>query len=594
MLGSKDKAEVNVIRPWVKVDWETHFTADVQKQLMVHFDALLKTDLPEQELNESLIAQVRNILTRIPVAQQVYIRIKTEALQNHDDDFILGNELGASGERVFTTDNGSIANEVIPGLFTYKGFHEIFLNESKDLAKQTVEQRWVLGRDSFAGGTDLKQLQSKLFNYYYSEYIKRWDDLLAGLKVRTPANVNQSVEILEIVSGYDSPLRRLLAAVSRETSLTRVESTTPLDKLKQGAEAAADKTRMQKLLNQAKTVAEDSFVVDKTGKTVEKHFSRLNELSQKSSTGSAPIEQVISDLSALYGDMSGLGSTSDSNAAVEMALNSSGSAEVIARIQRQSARLPEPVSGLVKALASGNQGLIMGGVRTQLNRVLITDVSQVCRASIDGRYPVNKASKDNITLNDFGRFFSKGGIMDNFFQTHLASFVDTSRQNWRVISKNNKTVGISSSTLKQFQYAAKIRDVFFQSGGNLPEVKFELKPVSLDAKASKFWINIDGQELQYRHGPTRLTRLTWPGKNSGLVRFGFETLDGKQLSDSEEGAWALFKLLDRMKVNASSSNAYLVTFKLGGLIARYELRANSVFNPFAFTELSNFQCPNRI
>jgi len=107
-------------------------------------------------------------------------------------------------------------------------------------------------------------------------------------------------------------------------------------------------------------------------------------------------------------------------------------------------------------------------------------------------------------------------------------------------------------------------------------------------------MNIEGQQTNYRHGPTRATRFTWPGKNPGAVRFGFETLDGKQVSGSKEGAWAWFKLLDDMKVSKSTGNAYMITFELDGLTAKYELRANSVLNPFSFTELANFQCPNRI
>jgi len=598
MLGNTDKIDVNLIRPWVKVDWDNRFPVNTQEQLTQHLDALLKLELPVQPMDESLIKEVRNILTQIPVAQQVYMRIKAEALQNHDADFNLGNELGSSGERVFTVNNGSLASAVIPGLYTYNGFHQVFLNESKDLAKQTVEQRWVLGKDSFAGGKDLNQLEKKLFNYYYADYIKRWDDLLTNLKIRKPANLNQSIEILEIVSGYDSPLRRLLEAVERETSLTRVAAVNAgnaLDKLKEGAKAIQPGSRMQKLLNTAKSAGGDSLVVDRTGKDVEKYFSRLNEQVKKSSAGGAPIDQIIVDLSTLYGTMAELGSTSDSGAAaVDMAKQGDGGGEVIAKMQRQSARLPEPMKTLVKELASGNQGLIMGGVRTQLNRTLQTDVSLLCKSSIQGRYPFSKSSRMETTLQDFGKFFAQGGVMDQFFNTHLKTFVDTTRRRWRVISQNNQTVGISASTLKQFQNANKISNVFFQSGGQAPKVQFELKPIYLDAKASKFWLNLEGQQTNYRHGPIRSVRFSWPGTSPGLVRFGFETLAGKQISGSEEGAWAWFKLLDKMKVTQSSTNVHIITFELSGFTAKYELRANSVINPFSFAELTNFQCPSRI
>ncbi len=596
MLADKENVNIDIMRPWIKVDWGNSYPVASQQQLVSHLDVLFALDLSVQKLDASLIKEVRYILTQIPVAQQVYMRIKADGVEKHDNDFVLANELGSSGGKVFTTVNGKIEDQVIPGMFTYKGFHQFFLNESKDLAKQTVEQRWVLGDASFAGGKDLNALETKLFGYYYAEYIKRWDDLLANLKVRPAANINQSVEILEIVSGYDSPLRRLLEAVERETHLTRVAAINEgnaLDKLKKGASEVTQGSRMQKLLSKAKAVGGESYTVDRTGKDVEKHFARLNEQVKKGASGSSPLDQIISDLSVLYGMMADLGSTSDANAALDIAKQGGGS-DVIAKILRQSSRLPEPVKTLVKGLASGSQGLIMGGVRSQLNRSIQTEVVSICKSSIDGRYPITLGSRNDITLQDFGHFFSTGGVMDQFFNSQLKDFVDTSRRQWRVISQHNKTAGISSSTLTQFQYAAKIRKVFFQGGGQQPKVQFELKPVYLDAKASKFWINLEGQQSNYRHGPTRSQRFTWPGSSSGLVRYGFETLDGRQVSGSEEGAWAWFKLLDKMQVTKLSTNTYLIIFKLGELTAKYELRANSVINPFSFAELNEFQCPNRI
>ena len=598
MLGDTDKANINIINPWVKVDLANRFPLNIQKQLIQHLEALFELTLPAQPMDAALIKEVRQILTAIPLAQQVYMRIKADALQSHEYDFVLTKQLGASAEIVFATDKGSLDGMVIPGLFTYQGFHQVFLNESKDIAKQAVEQRWVLGSDSFAGGKNLEQLEGKLFKYYYADYIKQWDDLLANVTIRTPANIHQSVEILEIVSGYDSPLRKLFEAVDRETSLTRVamlNDASAVDKLKQGAEVVGANSRMQKLLNAAKSMSAESQLIDTTGKEVEQHFSRLNEQVIKGASGNAPIDQIIADLSTLYGTMADLGSTSDSGAAaVDMAKQGSGGAEVIAKMQRQSARLPEPMKTLVKELASGNQGLIMGGVRAQLSRTLRTDVSLLCKSSIQGRYPFAKNSSTGVTLQDFGRFFAKAGVMDQFFQAHLAPFVDTTRRQWRVIAQNNQTVGISRSTLKQFQNAAKIRGVFFQGGGQLPSVQFELKPIYLDAKASKFWLNLEGQQTNYRHGPTRSMRFNWPGANPGLVRFGFETLEGKQLSSSEDGDWAWFRLLDKMQVSRSTANTQIVSFELGGFTAKYELRANSVLNPFSLPELTGFQCPNRI
>ena len=596
MLGDTGKADTEVIGPWVKVGLANRFPLDAQQQFSEHLDALLGLALPDQPMDEALVKDVRQTLTAIPLARQIYMRIKADVSQSQEYDLVLGRQLGASADRVFVTDSGPLDTVVIPGLFTYQGFHQVFLNESKDIAKQSVEQRWVLGSDSFAGGEDQEQLEGKLFQYYYADYIKHWNDLLASIRIRKPDNIYQSVEILEIVSGYDSPLRRLFEVIEGQTSLTRVAAsgvTDTLDKLKEGAEAVNANSRTQRLLNASRSLSAESQRVDRTGKEVEQHFSRLNEQVIKNAAGSSPMDAIIGDLSALYGTMSDLGSTSDSGAAaMDMVRQGSGGAEAIAKIQRQSARLPEPVRTLVRQLASGNQGLIMGGVKEQLSRTLNTDVGLLCKSSIQGRYPFVKESSAGVTLRDFGRFFAQGGAMDQFFQTHLAAFVDTTRNPWRVIEQNNQSVGISASTLRQFQNAAKIREVFFQAGGQLPSIQFELKPVYLDSKASRFWLNLEGQEVNYRHGPPRAMRFDWPGKSPGLVRFGFETLDSKQLSASEEGDWAWFRLLDAMQVSAATAQTQIVSFEIDGLTAKYELRASSVLNPFSLAELTAFECPD--
>jgi type VI secretion system protein ImpL len=591
MLGNRDKMDARIFRPWIALDWENNYPQAVQEGLLVHLDNLLKLPPEAQQLDDQLIADTRRILTQIPVAQQAYMRIKREALQRHDYDFKLIDALGLGGSRVFSAVNGTLEEQLIPGFFTYDGFYQVFLKESKDLAKQTVEQRWVLGEDNMAGVQDSAELEAKLRSYYFIEFIKRWDDLLNNLKIRSTANLQQSIEVLEVVSGSDSPLRKLLQALDQQTTLTRVSAEAgALDKLKQGVEAAGGDARMQKLLNTAKVAGVTTEAAGDSGKEVERHFERLTA-QIRNIGGAVAIDQIIADLGQLYGYMADLGSTSDASAAVNLAMQrSSGGNDIIAQIQLHSARLPDPLQDWVRTLASGNWGIILGGAKSQLNRSLKSEVTTICKSALEGRYPLSKASRTDITLQDFGRFFAPNGVLDQFFNTHLKPFVDTSGVRWRLIAQDNQSIGISQGVLSQFQNAAKIRDVFFQGGGQLPAISFELKPLLLDSNASRFWLDMGGQQISYRHGPARATQFQWPGTGGGLVRYGFERLDGRQVSRSEEGAWALFRVLDKADIQKSTQDSYAVTFDIEGLKAKYELRANSVFNPFAFDALKNFRC----
>ncbi|MGJ0491042.1 type VI secretion system membrane subunit TssM [Methylobacter sp.] len=592
MLGNPDKMDAGIFRPWIALDWENNYPQAVQQGLLAHLDNLLKLPLEAQSLDEQLIAGTRQILTQIPVAQQVYMRIKREALQQHDYDFKLIDALGLSGSRVFSTASGTLEEQLIPGFFTYNGFYQVFLKESKDLAKQTVEQQWVLGEANMAGAQDPSELEAKLRDYYFIDFIKRWDDLLNNLNIRATANIQQSIEVLEIVSGGDSPLRKLLQALDQQTSLTRVPADAgALDKLKQGVEAAGGDARMQKLLNTAKVAGVADEAAGDSGQEVERHFERLTS-QIRNIGGAVAIDQVIADLGQLYGYMADLGSTSDTSAAVNLAVqrSSGGGNDIIAQIQLHSARLPDPLKDWIRTLASGNWGIILGGAKAQLNRSLQSEVATVCKSALEGRYPLSKASRTDITLQDFGKFFAPNGVLDQFFNTHLKPFVDTSGMQWKPIAQDHQSIGISPGVLSQFQNAAKIRDVFFQSGGQLPAISFELKPLQLDSNASRFWLDMGGQQTSYRHGPAKAAQFQWPGTGGGLVRYGFEGLDGRQVSRSEEGAWALFRVLDQTDMQKSARDSYVVTFEIDGLKAKYELRANSVFNPFAFDALKSFRC----
>jgi type VI secretion system protein ImpL len=150
--------------------------------------------------------------------------------------------------------------------------------------------------------------------------------------------------------------------------------------------------------------------------------------------------------------------------------------------------------------------------------------------------------------------------------------------------------------LRQFQYAAKIRNAFFPSGGSIPAVQFELKPTVLDEHVGIFRLDIEGQALQYRHGPARSTIFTWPGPRTDLgVRLTFVTLDGREISQTEDGPWAWLRILDRADIQSTGLlDRFLVTFHQGGFQARFELRAGSVDNPFELEELKQFRCPGSI
>ena len=64
-------------------------------------------------------AQVRQSLTRLPLAQQIYAKIQQQAGASKLADFSLIRELGNPARTVFAS---SGLEHTIPGLYTYEGF----------------------------------------------------------------------------------------------------------------------------------------------------------------------------------------------------------------------------------------------------------------------------------------------------------------------------------------------------------------------------------------------------------------------------------------------------------------------------------------
>ncbi len=249
--------------------------------------------------------------------------------------------------------------------------------------------------------------------------------------------------------------------------------------------------------------------------------------------------------------------------------------------------------GWLEQIADASGQVTLSGSRAQLNQNYASAVLAQYQQAIEGRFPIYAGGKQDVTIDDFARFFGPGGVMDKFFQDYLKPFVDTSHRQWRWRSAG---LGLSNAALRDFQRAAEIRQVFFPNGGKQPSVQFGLKPMYLDENVNRALLDIDGQSISYRHGPTELSNISWPGAQSGSgARLTLDNAAGGQVNLSAGGPWALFRLVDQGTLKERSPERFLVTFTAGGFKAQYEIIANSVVNPFRMMdELKHFRCPGKL
>jgi type VI secretion system protein ImpL len=594
MFENPSKMDPKLAGEYIQMDWEQNFFREpqIQAELKVHSYHLLSEPLEPIALNRPLITDVRRKLNAIPLALQIFAHLKSEALPDHSSDFRLSDTLGRYGDQVFTTVDGqAIQTLVIPGLYTHRGYTTFFKMEGLRFVKQALEQNWVLENPAADQASDLNRLYDDLQKLYFAEYERMWRNLLNNLKVKKAQGIHQTVQILDLLSAPDTPLRPLLEAVNKNTSLATdpaAELTAAKQPVKEGTIEKAP-TR----LSQKPQEDSGSFALLE----MERHFKELNSLIRGTEKSPPPFDNVLRSLADLRDVMMQIGNAAKSEEqALKMArerMSGAGASDAMKRAQIEFGRLPEPLKGWFQPLTSFGWKLTLDTAKSELNSIWKTEVLAPYRAGLDQRYPLFSNSRNDTTMADFCRFFAPNGILDKYFQNHLKPFVDTSRSQWRQVSMDDQGMSLSAEVLRQFQYAAKIRETFFAGGGATPSVEFELKPLFLDENIDTFRLSIEGQTTLYRHGPPRASKFKWPGPQTDLgVRLTFQTLDGREINQFEEGPWALLRLLDKAVFERTSlPDRFLVTFQQDKFKARFELRANSVDNPFKLMELQSFRCP---
>lgn len=613
MLGLQGPMDKDLVTQWITLDWQFSLPGKPNEQLRAdlegHLNALLAQQLVQIQLNGPLVDQVRGIITEFPLAERIYSIIKQSKEARAALQWSLLEQGGPATPRVFVRPSGTPLASGVEGFYTYNGFHDVFLPKVADSSEEAAKESWVLGP---RGEVELNDQQVAILvrdvmGLYLDDYATRWDQLLADVRIVPFQSLSHSVEVTNTLSGPNSPLRNFLRAVAKETKLTAPREGLDALDVDSAAEGAVDvalteiKTRLTsrmerlgQILAQAVTSEGGAGAAQKPGQYIDDRFRNLHLFVGEEGTGAAPMDTMIQALEDLYRELNQM-AASGSQTGAALAVAAGGGASASKRLLNEATRMPAPMQGWATQLAQTSTNITVGGARSQLNNDFQSNVGGLCKQAIENRYPVYKNGVADVTLEDFSRVFKPGGMIDAFFNTNLRSFVDTASKPWKWQRVDNVSLGISQAALLQFQRAAEVRDSLF-AGGATPRVNFELVPVELDVNSTQVILDINGQTLDYNHGPPRPKKMQWPGDGPQQVRIAFQPpIAGVPTSIVRDGPWAWFRLLEQAEVVPSSlSDRFLVTFRIGDRKATFELRANSVINPFTMTALGEFRCPDSL
>ncbi|AZV81008.1 type VI secretion system membrane subunit TssM (plasmid) [Parasedimentitalea marina] len=598
MLGLQGPMNQDLIKEWLRLDWELVAypgiaRAQLRSDLMDHLTALLSQPMAEVSLNGPMVEQVQNILSELPLAQRVYNGIVNSNTASSLPKWRLTDIGGPSVKRVLVRSSGKQLNDGIEGIYTYDGFHNVFLPEAVSVAERVQREAWVLGQRSQddQNNAALLALSRDVLDLYYNDFITRYDTLLGDVDIIPLESLSHAVEVTNVLSGPTSPIVNILTEVSRETQLAVDRSAVDTSALTGGAsqvaaiEARSNLSIQGQILLEAlvQSSADGSGVPPKPpGSYVQERFQWLHNLVLRPEGQPSQLDDLMVSLQLVYQELNKM---SFSGVAT--------GGEALLQFQQSASRADGPVQRWASQISTGSSGITSEGTRASINARWQASVLPFCTQALDNRYPFNRRARADVAMADFAKLFSPGGLIDGFFNENLAKYVDTRSRPWTWKRVNDVDLGISPAVLVQMQYAAEIRDAFFAAGPT-PAVQFQITPKALDPKAKEVLLEIDGVQVAYGHrsGPPSPVAVTWPGQ-VGLARI---TLSPKKRDNenttSRDGPWAWFRLLDSAEVRRTNvSDRRRVNFRVGGRLALFELQSGSVINPFALPAMAKFSCP---
>ncbi len=601
MLGLQGPMNESLVTAWMSGDWAQTYpgegNAKLREALMDHLTSMINQPMREIALHGPMVTQIQTLLAEKPVSQRIYSSIINSPPAKSLPAWRILEEGGPLTSRVIIRPSGAPLSEGVDGIFTKNGFYNVFLPAALDVAQQLKAENWVLGErgEDLSDPNALTRIARDVLDLYYTDYIDAYESVLGDIDVKPMGAVSEVVDTLNVLSGPNSPVAKLLKSVENQTRLAQRGSGVNVDGAVEDvagfagnelfdAQSVRTQALLQVLASSATSAGQEAPPPE--GTVVEQRFEWLNEFAVGVEGAPSPLDEVMEKLTNLYQELNRL-SISGGNA------NLDGGAGT--ELQLLLGRMPDPMKRWVEQVTSGSAGATIGGARASLNASWQAQVLPTCNRAVNNRYPFFKNQQADIPIQEFARVFAPQGLIDKYFQDNLMEFVDTTSSPWRWRRVQNQELGISDSVLLQFQRAAEIRDAFFLSPG-LPVVSFDLKILNLDPNARRVQLAIEGQILDYRQNQAAQdVPMQWPN-DGGATQVVLEPKRrNAENSRAFEGPWALFRMLDAAELRRTQvADRSRVIFNIGGRIVSFQLRAGAAYNPFQLSALTNFRCPSSL
>lgn len=626
MLGGKaPEIDRDLIVTWMRNDWSQNLypgpqTSPARKQMEAHLVAMLDLSARQRkinfELNGPLVENAQLALSRMNITDQAYTLISSSSISATIEDFIVASRAGAQSDLIFETVDGTDFKDLrIKGLYTYRGFHEFFLDQLAAVGDKLISEQWVLGKAGERAEIEqqLNSLGPALLDKYAEDFNINWNSTFDNIRFKPLSADKPNYNALSIVSSPTSPLRTLFEAVAEETMLTSEKggsdgnvisgltgggdssgvsgevSTALVNRFRQrlgGLSRIGLDIALKKSQNRASGSSGSGGRSSIPGANIESQFNGFHRL-VSGEKGRKPIDAIINNFNKIYQGLNfaavNPAQATRANAAVKAQLDS---------LRVSVSRLPKPLAKMITGAIFDFEGDAANNSIAQLNQILSGTVGQACRRIVENRYPFSPKSGRDVPMASFAHLFAPNGVIDRFFNQNFSNLVDTSGKHWKW--REDTAIGqkLSKAALRDFQRAAEIRDAFFPNGGSEPTVDITISQYALHSEVSEVILAINDQVLLTKQSSSNTPlRFKWPGKAaSGIFRISLSPSNNSGTEFLEQGPWALMRAIKKGNATLDGENIR-VQFKINNRYVTYSIRVDSITNPFYLGALSQFKCP---
>ncbi len=592
MLSDASGRQPERVHDFMARRWQRAFPnrGTVQAQLLEHLDyALAYTNLESdvaagKPRAERAMAPLRGSiqtaqaeLGRMPMTERVYRTLKAGSTRRSGAELDLRQGVGPAWSTVFMARNDNLDGINIPSLVTRDGFEHYFLAKIERATELALIDLWVLGRrdDIDFSDADKQRLRDALRERYVSDYNVTWRDALARVQLVPLPDIDQAVVVMDTLLGASRPLNRLLDEVARNTQLY---PELPVDD--DAAREALERSPRYRLAAE-----------------IDQPFADLNSLSVARGDNPADIVEIKAAIAELRDYLRQVQNAGDRGRAAfviardRLALGSSDPIHALKRIAEDT---PAPVDRMLVTLADQSWQLLLGNAVRHLERQWLDDVVAPYQQRLAGRYPLAPSAQREVALADFERFFGPEGTLASFYQDNLRPFLEQAPEQLRDADGNPL---LHESVLASLERARRIREAYFDADGLL-DVEFSLEPISLSPDKRRSVISVDGQLIEYLHGPRDSVPMIWPNSlrnlNESRVTLVPSRVNRSPRSLRHQGAWAWFRLLDEAEITGAGERELELRFTVDGGTMRYRLHAERSPNPFTRPLASGFRLPTAL